>query len=408
MATRTADFSSMASAMWPAVSTVASRPVLPLSVCWATRVAMASRSAVGSFRTNSPSCARNRPTKALGGSLCISAVNVSLAGSARVRSFEDKSSTSRITRSSSGHCTWTTRDEAPSMVAVKSSGESSRPGLASSQTGIRTWVLRSRGGAAMVASARHSNTETARTKSLTSKTKPQAHLNHAPATRPDDVSGIHVGGAGRTDDRVGLVPVRVVEKIEAGRVELDGTLGTQRYALAQAQIVVLRAGIAQCGIGARSVAHREIRGLLKSDGIEPVRGARVAHFGTHAGNGIHVQRGNNAAGVIELRMERDGRPRIDGGGAADGPAVQNIVPPVGISQERLVGAERQLVAITQLQPLRLVVSGERPLILPVEKVLCAVGPGIVVQLLGDFVVSAQGQSFGRSFFHADKSGVALV
>src|SRR5258708_2902772 len=191
------------------------------------------------------------------------------------------------------------------MVAVKSFGERSWLGLASSQRGIRTWVGRSRGGAAMAASARHRITATARTKTQTSKTEPQAHLNHAPSPRSDDVPGIDVGGAGRTDDRVGLVPVGVIEKIEAGRVELDGALRAQGDAFAQAQVVVLRARIAQRGISARGVAHGEIRGLLESPGIEPERRARVRDRGTHAGNNIHVQRGNDTAGVIEFRMKRD-------------------------------------------------------------------------------------------------------
>src|SRR5258708_25680111 len=149
------------------------------------------------------------------------------------------------------------------MVAVKSFGERSWLGLASSQRGIRTWVGRSRGGAAMAASARHRITATARTKTQTSKTEPQAHLNHAPSPRSDDVPGIDVGGAGRTDDRVGLLPVGVIEKIEAGRVELDGALPAHRDAFAQAQVVVLRARIAHRAISPPSAPHREIHAPLQ-------------------------------------------------------------------------------------------------------------------------------------------------
>jgi hypothetical protein len=65
----------------------------------------------------------------------------------------------------------------------------------------------------------------------TLKTEPQTQLDDAATARTDDLAGIYIGCAQRADHWVRIVPIRVIQEIEAGRIELPVLLNSGRSAM---------------------------------------------------------------------------------------------------------------------------------------------------------------------------------
>jgi hypothetical protein len=64
-----------------------------------------------------------------------------------------------------------------------------------------------------------------------SKTQPHAELHHPAAPGTDNFPRIHIWGARRSDHRIRIIPVRVIEKIEPNRHDFEGPVGGNRDTL---------------------------------------------------------------------------------------------------------------------------------------------------------------------------------
>ena len=79
--------------------------------------------------------------------------------------------------------------------------------------------------------------------------------------------------------------------------------------------MILIAWIPQEGVGAGSIAGGEIGRLVEGRRVEPLLGRRLRGARIDARNDIRAEAGNDAAGVVELRVERQwlarGKAAID-------------------------------------------------------------------------------------------------
>src|SRR5208337_3179639 len=115
-----------------------------------------------------------------------------------------------------------------------------------------------------------------------------------------------------------------------------------------------------------------------------------------------------ASGVVEFGMKCQGRAVIPVGRAADRPVTDQPPLPAQELEQRLAGAEGQLIDVAELQILRRIIGREPPVVARVEKVLVPVGARVIVELLGKFVVANERKAERGMLLDSHEAGVPLV
>src|SRR5581483_11714793 len=91
-----------------------------------------------------------------------------------------------------------------------------------------------------------------------------------------------------------------------------------------------------------------------------------------------------------------------------GPAIDQVTPPVRKTEEWLIATEWKFVCVADVEALRPVIRGNRPLVLTIEEVLRPVWAGVIVQLLVELEGGAERQTLGSALLDAHEARIALV